>query len=49
MSIPCWHEQKNDSMDDKMRNNDPVKLKLSTMVNIDVALPIPAGVFEIDA
>ena len=32
-----------------MRNNDPVKLKLSTMVNIDVTLPIPAGAFEIDA
>ena len=30
-----------------MRNNDPEKLKLSTMVNIVVALPIPAGVFEI--
>ena len=49
MSIPCGHGQKNDLMEDKMRNTHPMKIKLGRMINHDMALPIPAGVFEIDA
>ena len=30
-----------------MRNNHPMKIKLGRMVNHDIALPFPAGVFEI--
>ena len=32
-----------------MRNTYPMKIKLGRMINHDMALPIPAGVFEIDA
>ena len=49
MPIPCWHGQKNDLMEDKMRNNSPMKIKLGRMINHDMALPIPAGVYEIEA
>ena len=49
MSLPCWHEQKNYLLDNKMRNNDTINLKLCTMININSLHPIPASVFEVDA
>ena len=48
-SMPCWHEQKNQIIEDKTLSNDRRELKSCTMNNVDTGNRNLTGVSEIDA